>query len=389
MEKKNKIIILAIAFALVVLCSGLTYAYFTAAVNSESGSTIIAKGGTMNITYANGSGNIVVENIYPREAEWVNKTFTITGNNTTDLSMDYKIYLTTTSNQYNLGDLTYSLSGTSTNTLDTLASKNNQVIPKSGQIVLGVGTFKNKTATHTYNLKIYYKATNENQNNGQGKNYTGYISIDNANLSSSNVLISTTAGLNETLVFNSPLTNKNIETIVFNSTPDVPDNALFSWDASENQNGSIMGYALDEDNDNLYEVYIGQNNKVVFGSYVNSMFSGFSELTNINLNNVDTSNVIEMSSMFSWCSSLTTLDLSSFDTSNVTNMAAMFLNSGITTVDLSSFDTSKVTNFYWMFRNMGPTTTVTTKTVYVRSQEDITRFKTAGEGSSDVNYIIK
>lgn len=389
MEKRNKIIIIAIAFALVVLCSGLTYAYFTSATPSESGSTIVAKGGTMNITYANGSGNIVVENIYPRAAEWVNKTFTITGNNTTDLSMDYKIYLTTTSNQYNLGDLTYSLSGTSTNTLDTLASKNNQVIPKSGQIVIGTGTFKNKTATHTYNLKIYYKATNENQNNGQGKNYTGYISIDSANLSASNVLIKHSPSSTGSLVFNSPLTNKSIETIIFNPTSDVPDNALFSWDASENQNGSIMGYTLDEDNDNLYEVYIGQNNKVVFGNSANSMFSYFSELTNIDLKNVDTSNVTDMSSMFSWCSSLTTLDLSSFDTSNVTQMPAMFLNSGITTVDLSSFDTSKVTNFYWMFRNMGPTTTVTTKTVYVRSQEDITRFKTAGEGSSAVNYIIK
>lgn len=385
MEKRNKIIIIAIVLALAVLFSGLTYAYFTSATPSESGSTIVAKGGTMNITYSNGSGNIVVENIYPRTAEWVNKTFTITGTNTTDLSMDYKIYLTTTSNQYNLGDLTYSLSGTSTNTLDTLVLKNNQIIPKSGQIVMGTGTFKSKTAAHTYNLKIYYNETEENQNNGQGKNYTGYISIDSANLSASNVLISHATGADEKLVFNSPLTNKDIEKITFNSTPNIPNNALFSWDASENQNGSIMGYALDEDNDNLYEVYIGQNNKVVFGSSMNSMFSGFSELTDIDIGNVDTSNVTNMSSMFSWCGKLTTLDLSSFDTSKVTNMAAMFLNSAITTVDLSSFDTSNATNFYWMFRNMGKGTV----TAYVRSQEDITRFKTAGAGSSDVNYIIK
>ena len=42
MEKKNKIIIIAISFALVLLFSGLTYAYFTSATSSESGSTIVA-----------------------------------------------------------------------------------------------------------------------------------------------------------------------------------------------------------------------------------------------------------------------------------------------------------------------------------------------------------
>ena len=107
MEKKNKIIILAIAFALVVVFSGVTYAFFTSAVSSEDGSTIVAKGGTMNIVYDNGSGDIVMENIYPRDAAWVTKTFTVTGNNTTDLEMEYRVLLVTTSNSFNAGDLTY------------------------------------------------------------------------------------------------------------------------------------------------------------------------------------------------------------------------------------------------------------------------------------------
>ena len=55
MEKKNKIIILAITFALVLLCSGLTYAFFTSATPGESASTIVAKGGQMNVVYDNKS----------------------------------------------------------------------------------------------------------------------------------------------------------------------------------------------------------------------------------------------------------------------------------------------------------------------------------------------
>lgn len=45
MKKSQKIIIVAIFLALVVLCSGLTYAFFTSSTPSESGSTIFAKGG--------------------------------------------------------------------------------------------------------------------------------------------------------------------------------------------------------------------------------------------------------------------------------------------------------------------------------------------------------
>ena len=83
----------------------------------------------MSIKYANGSGNIVMENIYPREEAWVNKEFTVTGNNTTDLEMEYNVYLMTSSNDFNLGDLTYSLSGTSTNADDFYPQKKIKSFP--------------------------------------------------------------------------------------------------------------------------------------------------------------------------------------------------------------------------------------------------------------------
>ena len=113
MEKKNKIIIIAIVLALAVLFSGLTYAYFTSATSSESGSTIVAKGGTMNVVYDNKSDNISVSNIYPREEAWVTKKFQVIGNNTTDLLMFYKIKMVIDNNEFGL-DLSYKLTGTNT-----------------------------------------------------------------------------------------------------------------------------------------------------------------------------------------------------------------------------------------------------------------------------------
>lgn len=84
----------------------------------------------------------------------------------------------------------------------------------------------------------------------------------------------------------------------------------------------------------------------------NSMFCNCSKLTNLDLSNLDTSNVTSMYYMFANCSNLTSLNLSNFDTSNVITMAAMFDRcSKLTSLDLSSFNTSKVTTMSYMFKD--------------------------------------
>ena len=81
------------------------------------------------------------------------------------------------------------------------------------------------------------------------------------------------------------------------------------------------------------------------------MFQGCDKLTNLDLSSFDTSQVTDMSYMFFTCSELTNLDLSSFDTSQVTDMSAMFFNNcyGLTSLDVSHFNTSRVTNMDRMF----------------------------------------
>ena len=85
---------------------------------------------------------------------------------------------------------------------------------------------------------------------------------------------------------------------------------------------------------------------------MNEMFYNCQYLTRLDLSSFDTKNVTNMSMMFCGCNSLTGLDLSSFDTKNVTNMPSMFRNcQSLTSLDLSSFDTKNVTNMYCMFQN--------------------------------------
>ncbi|EAG1723497.1 BspA family leucine-rich repeat surface protein [Listeria monocytogenes] len=76
--------------------------------------------------------------------------------------------------------------------------------------------------------------------------------------------------------------------------------------------------------------------------------------TNLDLRNLDTSNVTDMNQMFAG-SATTSLDLSSFDTSNVTNMEYMFWNSAATSLDVRNFDTSNVTNMLGMFQSSAAT----------------------------------
>ena len=73
--------------------------------------------------------------------------------------------------------------------------------------------------------------------------------------------------------------------------------------------------------------------------YMDSMFSGCTKLTNIDVSKFNTSNVTEMGAMFANCTSLTSINVENFDTSKVTEMVAMFSNcTGLTELDVSNFD---------------------------------------------------
>ena len=85
----------------------------------------------------------------------------------------------------------------------------------------------------------------------------------------------------------------------------------------------------------------------------NSWFSCLRSLTTIEgIENLNTSEVTDMTNMFFGCSRLTSLNLSNFNTSKVTNMRWMFLEcSNLTSLNLSNFNTSKVTNMKGMFQS--------------------------------------
>ena len=85
-------------------------------------------------------------------------------------------------------------------------------------------------------------------------------------------------------------------------------------------------------------------------TYIDKMFSGCTSLVTLDLSNFNTSLVRSMGSMFADCSGLTSLDVSHFDTSQVTFMDYMFYScSKLTSLNLSNWNTSKVTTMFAMF----------------------------------------
>ena len=136
---------------------------------------------------------------------------------------------------------------------------------------------------------------------------------------------------------------------------DVIESSCYSFDKSTGVmtlKGEVDGYTLLRTSFYKDDVKtITAEKGTVFPIVCMNLFSGYGACTSIDLSNVDTSNVKDMTRMFSGCGSVKTIDLSSFDTRNVTSMCSMFEGcSALTSVDLSSFNTGKVKNMSLMFR---------------------------------------
>ena len=210
------IITIAAVLILVIIFAGVTYAFFTA--NNPEGSTaqIISENGRMLITYNDGTDNIVpVTNIQPSNAILVNKTFTLTGSNTTvgmcssdGLTMPYKVGVQYTST-FSDGMMHYYIkevnrpanSNVTTNYVLTPEEGKteddyiNQTIP-GNETYTGYthGTFKNgkkytemvtgefpaslNDQTITFNLIIQFPDNNENQDSEKGKTFNGKVVVN-------------------------------------------------------------------------------------------------------------------------------------------------------------------------------------------------------------------
>ena len=209
MERKQKeqIIIVVTIIAMVLMLIGISYAYFTSVNNVRSGSSIVAVGGKMTINYQDGNSSLLLaENIKPSNDILIDKTFTLTGINTTisnGLSMPYVISIEY-QNTFQNAELEYYIKRVDTNeniscTLKGLGLVNDTLVsygyPESqtGYVLgyfddwsgntstqeLAHGEFKSSTEEQvlTLNLRMMFRDTNQNQDYNKGATFNGKIVI--------------------------------------------------------------------------------------------------------------------------------------------------------------------------------------------------------------------
>ena len=83
---------------------------------------------------------------------------------------------------------------------------------------------------------------------------------------------------------------------------------------------------------------------------MNSMFNKCRNLENVDLGNIDTSNVTDMGSMFSGCIKLKSIDISKWDVSKVKDLIAIFKGcSNLYSINMGSIDTSNIRNMAMLF----------------------------------------
>ena len=131
-------------------------------------------------------------------------------------------------------------------------------------------------------------------------------------------------------------------------------------DISVNNTNDVLLYS--KVTNEMYDIKIYSEKEIIFPEYSLNMFAYLDNLDELVLENINTSQVTNMSSMFEetgYSSEVFTLDLGDkFDTSKVTDMSGMFSETGrsseVFTLDLGEkFDTSNVTSMENMFSNTG------------------------------------
>ena len=411
MERKNKRVLIISLIALILVVAGTTYAYFSARITGlESASTLSMTAGTLGIHYAEGNEEINMPNIYPKEEAWLTKTFTLTGNNTTELKMKYKVGLNIINNEFTSDALTYDLThetvvnGTAIPTREGMHIKQGT----NTKLYFGNGYFDttgSDSATHSYTLKIYFKDNGKDQNVNQEKVFNAKIFVEEGstiqgkscydpNLNEiknyeigegCNTFVSAVASQTEyadyadtiattvcsgetfeygdmsfslddvvnypesfNLTRNDLITNNVITNVEYGDIEDYANysDGLYSYYYIQEKNGWYAELTDKESTSPVTEAPCTYINN----KPINDMSGMFyeSQATSLDLSSFDTSNVTNMTDMFN-NSQATSLDLSSFDTSNVTHMGGMFSISAATSIDLNSFDTSNVTDMAGMF----------------------------------------
>ena len=166
LNKKNQIGLLVTAIMLII--SGVSYAYFAVVTNGASNPNIVTSG-TMKLTFTDGP-EVRLDNAIPGDS--LTKTFTV--KNTGTVSTSYDLFFSDLINSFaDPTDLVYSITS-SDGGYNT--SSDIQVPTASGKLISSYAIDPNVTQSYTLTIKFLNK--NEVQDDNQGKIFSAKLSVN-------------------------------------------------------------------------------------------------------------------------------------------------------------------------------------------------------------------
>ena len=179
--KDNKILIGTAIALLLLLTTGLSYAYFSTSVKgNDNAKDVIVEAGTLKLTYTDGPA---INAQYIKPGWSTTKEVSVKNNGTLDAY--YNIIWQTLTNTITNNELVLSAtcqrlnaSGTVEGTCESISQApiSDIIIAKKISIESGI--------THKYTFTILFKETNADQNYNQGKEFNGVLGIEESKTAS-------------------------------------------------------------------------------------------------------------------------------------------------------------------------------------------------------------
>ena len=173
--KDNKILFGTFIALLLLLTTGLSYAYFSASISgNENAKNVVVEAGTLKLTYTDGPA---INAQYIKPGWSTTKEVSVKNNGT--LNTNYNVIWQSLTNTITNNELVLSAtcqrlnaSGTVEGTCESISQApiSDMTIAKKISIESGI--------THKYTFTILFKETNSDQNYNQGKEFNGVLGIE-------------------------------------------------------------------------------------------------------------------------------------------------------------------------------------------------------------------
>lgn len=183
--KNTKVLkIVLVSFLAIILGVGISYAFYAAIIKgNETSTTLQLEAGTLSINYD--GGNVVnAKGFLPNsDVPFATKTFSLVGNNDSDLYMPYTVSLVVDANTFNSGSLRYSFSGKKSSDKGKIIGNVRNIV--TGNVIeLGSGYFEPNAndVDHTYTLELYFPDDGTDQSDEMNAIFEAHIKIDGAKI---------------------------------------------------------------------------------------------------------------------------------------------------------------------------------------------------------------